>query len=73
MRDLGVIVDSKLKFTSHVYQKINKAYSMLGVIKRNFKYMDSNVFILLYKAFVQSHLEYALLLLFQVRHQLNTE
>ena len=72
MRDLGVIVDSKLKFTSHVYQKINKAYSMLGVIKRNFKYMDSNVFIMLYKAFVQSHLEYALLL-FQVRHQLNTE
>ena len=32
---------------------------MLGVIKRNFKHMDKNIFIGLYKSLVRSHLEYA--------------
>ena len=30
MKDLGVIIDCKLKFKDHIKQKINKAYSMLG-------------------------------------------
>ena len=33
-------------------EKINKAYSILGVIKRNFIYVDKNTFILLCKAMV---------------------
>jgi len=40
-------------------EKINKAYSILGVIKRNFIYVDKNTFILLYTAMVMPHLEYA--------------
>jgi len=40
-------------------KKIRKAYSVLGVIKRNFIYMDKNTFTLLYKALVRPHLEYA--------------
>ena len=40
-------------------EKINNAYSILGVIKRNFMYVDKNIFILLYKAMVRPHLEYA--------------
>jgi len=32
---------------------------MLGVIKRNFKYMDKETFVNLYKASVRSYLEYA--------------
>ena len=32
---------------------------MLGLIKRNFIYMDRNTFILLYKSLVRPHLEYA--------------
>ena len=27
MKDLGVIIDCKLKFQDHIKQKINKAYS----------------------------------------------
>ena len=38
--------------------KINKAYVMLGVIKRNFKYLKTSSFILLYKNMVRSHLDY---------------
>jgi len=40
-------------------EKINKAYSMIGIIKRNFIRVDSNTFCLLYKALVRPHLEYA--------------
>jgi len=32
---------------------------MLGILRRNFKEMDVDSFISLYKVFVRSHLEYA--------------
>jgi len=38
IKDLGVVFDSKLKFDEHIHVKINKAYQMFGVIKRNFIY-----------------------------------
>jgi len=59
VKDLGVIIDCKLKFEDHIKQKINKAYSILGILRRNFKEMDVDSFISLYKIFVRSHLEYA--------------
>jgi len=40
-------------------KKINKAYSVLGAVKRNFMYVDKNTFVLLYKAIDWAHLEYA--------------
>ena len=48
-----------LTFHEHIQPKINKAYIMLGLIKRNFQYVDRNTFILLYKSLVRPHLEYA--------------
>jgi len=59
MKDLVVIIDCKLKFQDHNKQKINKVYSMLGTLRRNFQEMDVDSFISLYKTFVRSHLEYA--------------
>ena len=59
MKDLGVKFDSKLKFTDHINEKINKAYGILGLIKRNFKYISEKCFVTLYKTMVRSHLEYA--------------
>ena len=35
MKDLGVVFNSRMKFDKHIHQKINKAYQMLGIIKRN--------------------------------------
>jgi len=54
-------VDSKLSFSDHTTEKVNKAYSILGIIKRNFQHVDKVAFVLLYrpKALVRSHLEYA--------------
>jgi len=53
-KDLGVLVDEKLSFKDHIQDKINKAFSMLGIIKRNFKHLDIYSFILLYKSMVRS-------------------
>jgi len=36
IKDLGVMFDSDHTFVSHCKEKINKAYSMLGLIKRHF-------------------------------------
>ena len=58
-RDLGVVVDDKLEFREHITEKIKKAYSTLAIINRNFKYVDKESFITLYKSMVRSHLEYA--------------
>ena len=59
IKDLGVIFDSKLKFDIHINEKVKKAYSILGVINRNFKHMTANTLILIYKSMVRSHIEYA--------------
>jgi hypothetical protein len=59
IKDLGIIFDCKLKFDLHINEKINKAYSMLSIIKRNFIHLTADSFIILYKAMVRSHLEYA--------------
>jgi len=59
INDLGIIFDSNLTFKDHMAQKISKAYSILGIIKRNFIHMDESTFILLYKSMVRPHLEYA--------------
>jgi len=39
INDLGLIFHSHLTFKDHMAQKINKAYSILGIIKRNVIYM----------------------------------
>ena len=59
MKDLGVVFDERLKFGDHIEEKINKAYSVLGIIKRNFKYLSEECLVLLYKSMVRSHPEYA--------------
>ena len=57
--DLGVVFDQQLKLGLHIREKVNKACARLGITKRNFKCMPTEVFCLLYKAMVRSQLEYA--------------
>ena len=59
VNNLGVRFDSKLAFLDHMNKKFNKANRILGIIKRNFIYLDKESFVLLYKAMVRPHLEYA--------------
>ena len=44
IKDLGVLFDSHLKFELHMSEQINKAYSILGTIKRNFTFLDKDSF-----------------------------
>ena len=36
-KDIGVIIDNKLKFTEHMAEKINKANRIMGIIDEHFK------------------------------------
>ena len=57
-RDLGVIIDNELKFHKHHNTQVNKANSILGLIRRSFDYLDKGSFLSLYKTLVRPHLEY---------------
>lgn len=58
-KDLGVVVDNKLRYSMHIEGQVHKANRVLGAIKHTFKYMDANTLLLLYKSLIRPHLEYA--------------
>ena len=58
-KNSGVIFDSNLKFELHLSEKVIKAYSILGIIRRNFTFLDKDSFLVIYKSMVRSHLGYA--------------
>ena len=60
MKDIGVIIDSDLKFEKHINSKIGTANKILGIIRSSFMYLSAEVFIPLYKAMVRSHFDYAM-------------
>ena len=57
-KDLGIMVDEKLSFESHIIDIVRKANQMMGLITRIFRDLCPKVFIPLYKALVRSRLEY---------------
>ncbi len=57
-KDLGIIFQQDLKFSTHIATKVNKANSMLSLIVRSFDYVEKNSFVMLYKALVRPHIEY---------------
>ena len=59
-KDIGVIIDSNLEFDKHINQKINKANSIMAVIRTSFTTLNQHNFVPLYKALVRSHLDYAI-------------
>ena len=50
-KDIGVVIDNKLTFNQHISEKINKANSIMGVLRRTMKYMDCTTFKLLIYSF----------------------
>lgn len=59
-KDLGVLMQSNLKFNSHHQYIVNKAYRALGFIIRNTKnFTNISSIVRLYNALVRPHLEYA--------------
>ena len=58
IKDLGVVVETDLSFSTHVQEKIICARKMLGIINRNFRSLDKDSFLCLYKSLVRSQLDY---------------
>lgn len=60
LKDLGVLLDSKLHFDKHIENILNKAYQLFGFVMRASKdFTRANTYILLYKSLIRSQLEYA--------------
>ena len=60
VKDLGVLVDTKLKFQRQTSVKANKANQMWGTVRRAFKHMNPDIFKKLFCAHVRPHVEYAI-------------
>jgi len=57
-RDLGVIIDNKLKFDLHAASVVNSATRKAHYVLKKFIHHDTNLFSLLYKTFIRPGLEY---------------
>ena len=57
-KDLGVTIDSELKFEEHISKKVRIANAIVGQMRRSFSYLDCDTFKRIYVAFVRPHLEY---------------
>ena len=60
IKDIGVIMDSNLKFEKHINAKIVTANKILGIIRRTYMFLNKEIFLPLYKALVHSHFDYAM-------------
>ena len=57
-KDIGIFVDKKLDFGLHIAQKTKQANQIMGIIRRTFRYMSEDMFVMLYTTLVRPHLEY---------------
>ena len=58
VKDLGIIVDSSLKFHMHTSTVAARANRLLALINKSFEYLKANMLLQLYKSFVRPILEY---------------
>ena len=58
-KDIGVMVDDRVNYSKHIQLQINKANSIMGIIRRTYTYLDERSFKYLFQALVRPHLEYA--------------
>jgi hypothetical protein len=58
-KDVGVNIDSNLKFDQHIQTKVNQANQIVALIRRSFRYLDFKTFRLLLKALVRPHVAHA--------------
>ena len=57
-KDLGITIDSELKFEEHISRKVKIANMIVGQMRRSFSYLDCDTLRRLFVRFVRPHLEY---------------
>lgn len=58
-KSIVVVIDSNLSLSDHLGEKVNKANRIMGIIRREFVYLDMEMFKTFYTVIVRPHLEYA--------------
>ena len=58
-KDIGVLVYETLSFNKHIQNQVNKANSIMGLIRRTYTHLDEQSFKYLFQALVRPHIEYA--------------
>ena len=59
-KDLGVLTSSDLAVPHQCMEAASRANRVLGMVRRQFKALDKESFLIIYKGFVRPHLEYAI-------------
>ena len=57
-KHLGIVLNSKLNFNTHVAQKIRKCNRLIGPMKRLSINLPRNALLTIYKSFIRPHLDY---------------
>jgi len=57
-RDLGVFFTRDLKSSTQCVRSAAKARRIVGMVRRNFRRLDKEDFLLIYKTYIRPHLEY---------------
>ena len=59
LKHLGVILDEKLNFKTHIQTKISKAMTGVGIINKLRSVLPRSSLSTIYKSFVRPHLDYS--------------
>ena len=57
-KHLGIMLDSKLNFSSHVDEKIKKCNKLIGLIRRLSVHLPRKVSLTIHKSMIRPHLDY---------------
>ena len=59
-KDVGIVTTNDLKVSRQCAEAAAKANRVLGMMRRNFGNFDKEAFLIIYKGFIRSHMEYAI-------------
>jgi len=55
-RDLGILIQDKLKLSEQCTKVVKTCHRILGMIKRSFTFISGDVIVTLYKSFIRPQL-----------------
>ena len=58
VKQLGMLLDSRLNFNEHIQSKTNKCYKIIALIKKLSIHLPREALLRIYKSFVRPNLEY---------------
>ena len=69
LKHLGIVLDERLNFKTHIQNKISKAMTGVGIIEKLSSLLPSKSLLTIYKSFVRPHLDYGDVVYGQLNNQ----